>query len=95
METNTRFAEELELDYVILSDPKKDVAKAYGVVHGERKVPERWTFIIDKEGKIAFVDREVKAADHAKAVLEKLEELDVAKREKKEKKDDKKEDKGD
>ena len=33
-ETNARFAKSLELDYPILSDPGKDVAKAYGVVHG-------------------------------------------------------------
>ena len=32
-ELNKKFAESLELDYPILSDPDKTVAKAYGVVH--------------------------------------------------------------
>ena len=82
METNTRFAKELELDYTILSDPGKKVAEAYGVVHGDRKVPERWTFIIGKDGRIAHVDRQVKAAEHGNTVLEKLKELGVEKKKK-------------
>ena len=31
-ETNKKFAESLELDYPILSDPDKKVAEAYGVL---------------------------------------------------------------
>lgn len=83
VEKNTDFAKELKLDYPILSDPGKDVAKAYGVVHATRAVPERWTFIIGKDGKIAHIDKKVKAADHANAVLEKLEELKVEKKKEK------------
>lgn len=56
---NKKFAESLDLDYPILSDPSKKVAEAYGVVHGERKVPERWTFYIDKEGVIKAIDKGV------------------------------------
>lgn len=77
VETNTAFARKLELDYPILSDPGKEVAKAYGVVHARRAVPERWTFIIGKDGKVAHVDKKVKAADHANAVIEKLKELKI------------------
>lgn len=80
VDRNTAFAKELELDYPILSDPGKKVAEAYGVVHGSRQVPERWTFIIDDQGKIAHIDKQVKAADHANAVLEKLEELGIPKK---------------
>ena len=50
-EKNTAFAKSLDLDYPILSDPGKEVAKAYGVVHEGREVPERWTFIIGADGK--------------------------------------------
>lgn len=82
METNTRFAKELMLDYPILSDPGKKVAEAYGVVHGDRKVPERWTFIIGKDGRIAHVDRQVKAAEHGSTLVAKLKELGVEKRKK-------------
>jgi thioredoxin-dependent peroxiredoxin len=58
-ELNKKFAESLDLDYPILSDPDKSVAKAYGVVHAGRAVPERWTFYIDKEGVIQAIDKDV------------------------------------
>jgi peroxiredoxin Q/BCP len=58
---NKKFAESLGLDYPILSDPDKKVAEAYGVVHGDRKVAERWTFYIDKNGIIKEIDKKVQA----------------------------------
>ena len=62
VELNTKFAKSLEVDYPILSDPGKKVARAYGVVTDKRQVPFRWTFYIGKNGKILKVDRKVKAA---------------------------------
>jgi peroxiredoxin Q/BCP len=35
----------------------------------------RWTFVIDKQGKIASKNKEVKAADDSKAILELIEKL--------------------
>jgi peroxiredoxin Q/BCP len=58
-ELNKKFAESLGLDYPILSDPSSETAKAYGVVHDARKVPERWTFYIDKTGTIKEIDKGV------------------------------------
>jgi thioredoxin-dependent peroxiredoxin len=63
------------LDYPILSDPDKLTAKAYGVIHGIRFVPERWTFYIDKKGIIAHIDTQVKTATASEDVLKKLKEL--------------------
>lgn len=76
-ELNKKFAESLELDYPILSDPDKKVATAYGVVHGERKVAERWTFYIDKEGVIKFIDKTVqkKTETAGEDIAAKAEEL--------------------
>lgn len=51
------------------------MAKAYGVVSATRPFPRRWTFYIDPEGNIAFIDQKVKAADHGETVVEKLAEL--------------------
>ncbi|HWA99603.1 MAG TPA: peroxiredoxin [Pirellulales bacterium] len=81
-EYNKEFATELDLDYPILSDPSKEVATAYGVVHEGRAVPERWTFYIGKDGKIAYVDKEVqkRTETHGKDVAAKLGELGVAKK---------------
>ena len=57
------------------------MAKAYGVVSGVRPFPQRWTFYIDPEGKIAYVDQKVKAAKHGDDVVAKLEELGTKKAE--------------
>ena len=76
-EENIRFAESLGVDYPILSDPGKKVAEAYGVVHEGRSVPERWTFYIGKDGKILFVDRQVKAATAGADAVARLKELKV------------------
>lgn len=65
-----------------MSDPSKQVAKAYGVVTAERQFPFRWTFYIGEDGKILYIDKGVKAAEHGKDVVAKLKELGVAKAEK-------------
>lgn len=77
---NKAFAESLELDYPILSDESKEAAKKYGVVTPERGVPFRWTFYIGKDGKILFIDKEVKVGAHGADIAKKLLELGVAKK---------------
>ncbi len=76
-ETNKKFAESMMLDYAILSDPGKQVATAYGVVNEERKLPQRWTFYIGKDGKVLFVDKMVQTGTHGEAIAAKLKELGV------------------
>ena len=82
-EYNKEFADELKLDFPLLSDPSRMTAKEYGLVADEKGFPKRWTVYVSKEGKIAFVDKEVKAASAADAVLKKLTELGVERAEKK------------
>jgi peroxiredoxin Q/BCP len=77
-EDNKKFAEQLDLDYPILSDPDKSVAKAYGVVNADRGVAYRWTFYIDKNGIIKEVDKKVKADNAGTDVASKLKELGLA-----------------
>ena len=72
---NKEFAESVNADYPILSDPSKEVAKAYGVVHKGREVAERWTFYIDKEGIIRDIDKKVDVAKAADGVAAKVKEL--------------------
>ena len=76
-ETNKRYAESLQLDYPILSDPQKKTARTYGVVNDERPVPFRWTYIISGEGKILHVDKQVNAKTHGADLVKKLKELGV------------------
>ena len=65
------------MDYPILSDTDKSVAKAYGVVHEERSLPERWTFIVGLDGKILAIDKDVHTGTHGQDVAKRLEELGV------------------
>jgi peroxiredoxin Q/BCP len=76
-ETNKKFAEELGLDYPILSDPGKQVAKAYGVVSGDKAYASRWTFYIGRDGKILYIDKQVSPASHGKDVMDRLKQLGI------------------
>jgi len=77
-EENKKFAESLGLDYPILSDSDKSVARAYGVVNPTRGMANRWTFYIDKDGTIREIDKKVKTASAAVDVAAKLKELGIA-----------------
>ncbi|MBS0266372.1 MAG: peroxiredoxin [Planctomycetes bacterium] len=80
VEKNTDFAKSLELDYPILSDPEKDVAKAYGVVYEGQANPKRFTFYIDKDGVIKAIDKNVKTESHGADIAKKLQELGIPKK---------------
>jgi peroxiredoxin Q/BCP len=79
-DVNRKFAESLELDYPILSDPGKSVARAYGVVSGERSTASRWTFYIGKDGKILYVDRSGATDTQGQEILNRLKDLGITKR---------------
>ena len=79
-DVNKSFAESLGVDYPILSDPSKTVATAYGVVGPDQPFASRWTFNIDREGRIAEVDKHVSPDTHGQAVAAKLAELGVPRR---------------
>ena len=76
LEDNKKFAEETEADFPLLSDPSKEVAKAYDVlaIYG---LPKRHTLYIGKDGKILFIDRKINAATSAEDMAAKLEELGI------------------
>ncbi len=78
-DTNKKFAESLDLDYPILSDPDKKAAGALGVL-GPMGFAARATVYIDAAGKIAFIDRDVKTASHGKDIAAKLAELGAPKK---------------
>jgi len=80
VETNKNYAAALKLDYPILSDPTKQVARAYGVVTAQRTVPFRWTFIIGSDGKILHIDKQVNAGNHGQDLAKKLTELEIEKK---------------
>jgi peroxiredoxin Q/BCP len=77
-EDNKKFAEKLGLDYPILSDPDKSVAEAYGVVNPMRKVANRWTFYIGKDGTIKEIDKKIVTKTAGADVAQKVKSLGLA-----------------
>jgi peroxiredoxin Q/BCP len=70
--------EKKEADFPLLADPTKETAKAYGVLMPNGQVTNRWTFYIDKDGKIAYIEKKVNPATSAEDMVAKLGELKVA-----------------
>ena len=76
---NKAFAKSQKAKFPILSDPTKKTAEAYGVL-SPQCYSMRWTFYIGKDGKIAFIDKDVasRLATSAQDMAKKLGELKVA-----------------
>ena len=68
--------EKKEADFPLLSDPTKEVATKYGVLM-PNGFANRWTFYIDKNGKIAHIEKTVRPATSAEDMIAKLGELKV------------------
>ena len=77
LETNTRFAQSLGIDYPILSDPGKQVARAYGVLSASG-YPSRWTFYIGVDGRLLEVDKHVTASTHGRDFAARLTALGIS-----------------
>jgi peroxiredoxin Q/BCP len=75
-ETNARFAQSMGIDYPILSDPAKTVARAYGVL-GASGFASRWTFYIGSDGRILDIDTRVTASSHGRDIVAKLNALGI------------------
>jgi peroxiredoxin Q/BCP len=73
---NAAFAKAYAADFPLLSDADKAVATKYGVLSA-RGMANRWTFYIDKNGRIAHVDKAVNPATSAEDMIARLGELKV------------------
>ena len=76
--SHAKFREKYDLPFALLADTDHEVAEAYGV-WGEKSYAgktymgvDRSTFVIDADGNVAKVFRQVKPAEHADQVLEAL-----------------------
>src|SRR5690606_21175148 len=78
IEAVTKFARKYNLNFPLLADPDHAVCEAYGVWQEKNRMGRtywgavRTTFIIDKEGRISHVFRNVKPDGHEAEVLEAL-----------------------
>ena len=77
-ESHTRFIEKHDLGITLLSDTEKETLTSYGAWQRKKRYGRefmgtvRSTFLIDPEGKIAYIWPKVRAAGHAEAVVGKL-----------------------
>ena len=78
VESHAKFRKNFDLTFPLLADTEHEVAEAYGV-WGKRKTfgvsyegVERSTFLIDENGIVVNVWREVKAAGHMEMLAELL-----------------------
>ena len=76
VEKNIEFAKKLKLDFPLLSDTDKKVAKAYGILNA-RGMSNRVTFIIGEDGKIAHIFEKVNVGEHGGDIVKKLKDLKI------------------
>jgi len=74
-EKNQAFAESLDANFPLLSDPDKQVARAYGVLGALRLFAKRKTFYIDPQGVIRHLEEDVDTADHGAQIVHTLTDL--------------------
>jgi peroxiredoxin Q/BCP len=81
LKSHTNFRQKHDLSINLLSDTEKEVLEAYGVWQKKKMYGREYmgvvrsTYLIDPEGKIAYVWPKVKVAGHVDNVMEKLSEL--------------------
>jgi len=75
--SHARFAEKYSLPFPLLADAEGDVTRAYGALWsmGPLRVAKRYTFVIDPEGRIARIYRNVKPANHSRELQQDVKEL--------------------
>ena len=79
LDDNRDFAKKTKADFPMLSDPSKEIAKAFDVL-GVFGVASRVTFYIGKDGKILKIDDDINTATAAEDIARTLAELNVAKK---------------
>jgi len=76
-ESHEKFAENHQLPFTLLADPNGKIALKYGSLRNLLvfKIAKRHSFIIDPQGKIAKVYRNVNPKSHVAEILKDLEQL--------------------
>ena len=76
-DSHARFASDHNLPFPLLSDPDGKVAREYGCLFkvGPFKLAKRNTFIIDKQGNVARIYRNVDPRRHSEQIITDLRQL--------------------
>ena len=76
VDSQAEFVKEYEIPYVHLSDNKKSTCKKYAGTN-IAGLAKRCTFVIDKNGIIQDVMREINASSHGQEILDSLQKMKV------------------
>lgn len=78
--SHIKFTEKYSLPFPLLVDSEGEVASLYGSLRslGFMKLAKRHTFIIDPDGNIAVIYREVNPTNHSQEILTELEKLQAS-----------------
>ena len=79
-EKNREFAESLGAAHVLLSDPARGAAEAYGVIGFGGLYANRWTYYIDAAGVVRHIDKNVRTESAGQDIAAKLAELEFPRR---------------
>jgi peroxiredoxin Q/BCP len=79
-ERNRDFAASLSAKHTLLSDPTGDAARAYGVQGFGGLFAKRWTFYVDREGMVRYVDRRVNVETAGQDMARRLADLGFPRR---------------
>ena len=78
VESHQEFKKAHDLNFTLLADPEGKLAEAFGVKllsRGDAAITARWTFVIDRDGKIAHKDDKVDAVKDTQQTLKVVERL--------------------
>ncbi|MNK85388.1 AhpC/TSA family protein [compost metagenome] len=75
MAEQAAFHKEHSLNFTLLADPDNKIINLYGSKMPMMKMSKRWTFIVDPELKIRWVEKDVDPAMDAKKVADEITRL--------------------
>ncbi len=73
--SHQRFRDKFELNFPLVSDTSKVIARSYGVLPSGKNTAQRSTFLIDKEGIIRHIWPKVKVVGHIDEIIDKIQEI--------------------
>lgn len=70
-----RFHKEQKLNFKLLSDPDGSVAKKYDALAKGGAYSNRYTYVIDPEGVLRYIEKSVNVRSHGMELLDKIVDL--------------------
>ena len=69
LDLQQQFTDKEKLNFPLLADPEKKLTKAFGALRPDGNMAQRYTYVIDKEGKVRKVYTTVSPQGHPEEVL--------------------------